>query len=150
LVRAIGELTNYDPQRSNDNVLPWLVGLARNEIRRALARQHSTNHRGPLWTRLDEDLRSSLTAMDYTLLDDDVLQRSETREMVNVTMSNLPNHYREVLESKYIERHSVREIADKRQTSEKAIESLLSRARQAFRDTFLALTRSLPSETNLS
>jgi len=150
LVRAIGDLASYEPQRASDNVLPWLIGLARNEIRRALARRPATNNRGPLWTRLDEDLRSSLSAMDCTLLDDDVLQRSETREMVNVTMSNLPHHYREVLESKYVERHSVREIAAERQTSEKAIESLLSRARQAFRDTFLALSRSLPSETNQS
>jgi RNA polymerase sigma-70 factor (ECF subfamily) len=150
LVRAIGDLANYEPRRGNDNILPWLIGLARNEIRRALSRQTATNHQGPLWTRLDEDLRNSLSAIDCTLLDEDVLQRSETREMVNVTMSNLPHHYREVLESKYVERHSVREMAAQRQTSEKAVESLLSRARQAFRDTFLALSRSLPSETNQS
>ena len=40
----------------------------------------------------------------------------------------------------------VREIAQERVTSEKAIESLLARARQAFRETFLALARNLHTE----
>jgi RNA polymerase sigma-70 factor (ECF subfamily) len=150
LVRAMAELANYEPQRSDNNVLPWLTGLARNEIRRALARHSATNNLAPLWTRLDEDLRNTLISMESSVLDDASLQREETREMVIVTMSNLPDHYREVLESKYVLRRSVREIASQRQTSEKAIESLLSRARQAFRDTFLALMRSLPSESNQS
>ena len=66
--------------------------------------------------------------------------------MVNATMSQLPQHYREAVEAKYVLRRSVREIASERSTSEKAVESLLTRARQAFRETFLALARSLNSE----
>jgi DNA-directed RNA polymerase specialized sigma24 family protein len=58
----------------------------------------------------------------------------------------LPQHYREALEAKYVSRRSVREIAAASSASEKSIESLLTRARQAFRETFLALARNLNTE----
>ena len=148
LVRAIADLSNYEPQRSGNNLFPWLTGLARNEIRRALSREPETASLETLWARMDEDLRNILGRPESTLLDDEVLQRDETHEMVNVTMSQLPPHYRETLEAKYVSRRSVREIAAQRETSEKAVESLLSRARQAFRETFLALTRNLNRETS--
>ena len=61
-------------------------------------------------------------------------------------MSQLPQHYREALEAKYVLRQSVREIATDRSTTEKAVESLLTRARQAFRESFLALARNLNTE----
>src|SRR5262249_3017910 len=32
LVRALRQLEDYDPVRGKDNILPWLTGLARNEI----------------------------------------------------------------------------------------------------------------------
>ena len=53
---------------------------------------------------------------------------------------------REALEAKYVDHHSVREIAANRATSDKAVESLLTRAREAFRRTFLALAQSLNTE----
>ena len=56
--------------------------------------------------------------------------------------------YREALEAKYVSRRSIREIAAQRSSSEKAVESLLSRARQAFRETFAAMTRNLNTETS--
>jgi RNA polymerase sigma factor (sigma-70 family) len=72
-------------------------------------------------------------------LEDGLLGREETREMVNVTMSQLPPHYRQALEAKYVLGRSVREIAEALKTTEKAIESQLTRAREAFRVTFRAL-----------
>ena len=70
-----------------------------------------------------------------------LLQREETRDLVNATMAQLPDHYRESLEEKYVEGRSQREMAERRQMTEKALESQLSRAREAFRATFLALSR---------
>ena len=61
-------------------------------------------------------------------------------------MSQLPSHYREALEAKYVSGQSVRTIAQTLSMSEKAVESQLTRARKAFRATFLAMARSLNSE----
>ena len=68
------------------------------------------------------------------------------RDLVNATMSQLPDHYREMLEGKYVHGKSQREMAEASQQSEKAIESQLMRARKAFRATFLALSGRLQPE----
>ena len=146
ILRAIAELPNYNPERSANDVFPWLAGLARNEIRRALSHEPATGSLETLWARVDEDLRTIFRGLESSPLADDVLVREETRAMVNATMSQLPQHYREALEAKYISQRSVREIAAARSASEKSIESLLTRARQAFRETFLTLARNLNTE----
>ena len=110
----------------------------------------STTSLESLWARMDEELRDIFARLESDPLADDVLERKETREMVNATMSQLPPHYREALEAKYIDRQSVRDIATARRTSEKAVESLLTRSRQAFRESFLALARSLNTEFPLA
>lgn len=146
LVQSIRKLSQYDPARSGNSIFPWITGLARNEIQRVLAREKSTTSLESLWSRMDEELRDIFARLESERLADDVLEREETREMVNATMSQLPPHYREALEAKYIARQSVRDIAAARSTSEKAVESLLTRSRQAFRESFLALARSLNTE----
>lgn len=146
LVQAIRKLLQYDPARSGGRIAPWLTGLARNVIQRVLARERATTSLESLWARMDEELREIFARLESEPLADDMLVREETREMVNATMSQLPPHYREALEAKYVDRRSVRDIAVARSTSEKAVESLLSRSRQAFRETFLALARSLNTE----
>ncbi len=146
VVRAIAELPRYDPSRSSNQVFPWLTGLARNEIRRVLSGTSATTSLEAIWTRMDDQLRAIFHRLESEPLTEDVLEREETREMVNATMSQLPLHYREALEAKYVHRQSIREIATQSATSDKAIESLLTRARQAFRKTFLALAQSLNTE----
>lgn len=146
LVRAISELRHYDPARGQNQIFPWLTGLARNEIHRALVREKPTASMESLWTRLDQELRGVYARLESAPLAEVVLAREETRELVNATMSQLPPHYREALEAKYVRGHSVRDMAEHWQTSEKAVESQLSRARSAFREVFLALTRNLDTE----
>jgi RNA polymerase sigma-70 factor (ECF subfamily) len=146
LVRAIRELDRYDPARAGDNVFPWLTGLARNEIHRALARERAAVSLETLWHRVDQELLPLFEKLDSEPLAEDVLVREETRTLVNVALSQLPPHYREALEAKYVNGQSVRDLAAFRNTTEKAVESQLTRARQAFRATFLALSRNLRTE----
>jgi RNA polymerase sigma-70 factor (ECF subfamily) len=146
LVRALGDLSHYDPRRCGDNIFPWLTGLARNEIRRVLAREKHGTSLDLLWARVDRELAAVYERIEAEPFDDAVLQREETRELVNVTMSQIPPHYREALEAKYVKGHSVRDLATLWRQTEKAVESLLTRARKAFRATFLALNKTL--ETN--
>jgi RNA polymerase sigma factor (sigma-70 family) len=146
LLRALRDLTNYDPSRAGNNVFPWLSGLARNEIQRTLAKEGNARSLEALWERMDKELLAVYAQLDAQPFADEVLQREETREMVNATMSQLPPHYRETLEAKYLEGKSVRAIALAQRTTEKAVESQLTRARNAFRATFLALARNLTPE----
>jgi RNA polymerase sigma-70 factor (ECF subfamily) len=146
LVRALRDLEHYDPPRANNNIFPWVTGLARNEIHRVLNRERAAVSLEALWAKMDGELLSLYARLDSEPFADEVLLREETRELVNATMSQLPEHYREALEAKYVTGKSVRDLAVRWRTTEKAVESQLTRARKAFRATFLALTRNLEPE----
>jgi RNA polymerase sigma-70 factor (ECF subfamily) len=143
LVRAIRNLAQYEPVRAGDNIFPWLTGLARNEISRVLSRHKSAVSLEAMWANMDRELLAIYSKLDLEPFGDELLQRQETRDLVNTTMSQLPPHYRDVLEAKYVTGRTVRDLAALWSISEKAVESLLTRARQAFRETFLALTRNI-------
>ncbi|HEX5273588.1 MAG TPA: sigma-70 family RNA polymerase sigma factor [Gemmataceae bacterium] len=146
LVRALRDLSHYDPPRANNNIFPWVTGLARNEIHRVLNRERAGVSLETLWAKMDGELLSLYARLDSEPFADEVLLREETRELVNATMSQLPPHYREALEAKYVTGKSVRDLAELWRTTEKAVESQLTRARKAFRATFLALTRNLEAD----
>ena len=143
LLRALGQLERYDPERASHRIFPWLTGLARNEIQRVLNRATAAQSLELLWQRMDVDLLRIYQSLDDEPVSDELLARDETRELVNVTMSQLSPRQRASLVEKYVHGRSVRDIAGLMSLSEKAVESLLTRARSAFRATFLALARNL-------
>ena len=69
-----------------------------------------------------------------------MLQRDETRELVSMTLANLPDHYREILDAKYLDEHSLETIAASRGATIDSIKSLLRRSRAAFKHTFQTLS----------
>jgi RNA polymerase sigma-70 factor, ECF subfamily len=60
------------------------------------------------------------------------------RALLNGQLALLPEDERRLMEQKYISRESVRAIAEGAQTSEKAVESKLSRIRKKLKDAVLA------------
>ncbi len=67
------------------------------------------------------------------------LWRAQVHRLVEATLDSLPGRYAEVLEWKYIDGLSVREIAARLDLGAKAAESLLTRARDAFRDAIVEM-----------
>jgi RNA polymerase sigma-70 factor (ECF subfamily) len=61
------------------------------------------------------------------------------RQLIQATLDRLPARYGDVLEWKYVEGLTVAEIAAKLAVGPKAAESLLTRARVAFREAIVAL-----------
>ncbi|MCE9555692.1 MAG: sigma-70 family RNA polymerase sigma factor [Planctomycetes bacterium] len=149
LLTAIERIEQYEPSRSGNEIFGWLTGLARNEIQRVMTLRERTTSLNEMWLNMDRDLVEVFGRIDATTLGTDVLERDETRQMVNAAMSQLPTSYREALEAKYVNGDTVRDMATRWATSEKAVESRLTRAREAFRETFLALTRNLDVEAML-
>jgi RNA polymerase sigma-70 factor (ECF subfamily) len=146
LLRVLRDLERYEPDRSGGNLFPWLTGLARNEIQRVLGRERATTALQTLWERMDRELMAVFAKLESEPLSDELLQREETRELVNAAMAQLPPHYRQALEAKYVSGESTRTIAERWRMTEKATESLLSRARAAFRAAFKALCHNLEVE----
>ena len=134
---ALGRLSDFDPDRGE--MTTWLRMLSRNNIRSVL----STRRRGVelqmAWDRIDESLRAAFEKIDSAPLPDDVVERRETRELVEMTLANLPPQYRDVLEAKYFENLSLEAIAGRRATSIDGVKSMLRRARESFRECFTAM-----------
>jgi RNA polymerase sigma factor (sigma-70 family) len=61
-------------------------------------------------------------------------QRLERRIQIREIMDELPDRHRLVLEWKYLDKLAVREIATRLDLTEKAVESILFRARREFRE----------------
>lgn len=71
---------------------------------------------------------------DTSILPEDVLEQVEQISVVRAAILLLPDDRREALMGKYIEGLSVDAIALRMEKTAKAVESLLSRAREQMRD----------------
>jgi RNA polymerase sigma-70 factor (ECF subfamily) len=113
---AARRLASFDPARAR--FAAWVGGIAANvataHVRKAL--KHRT---------------ASLAAVP-----EPAGAEPADGERVAVALATLPEHYEAVLRAKYFDRLSVAAIATQRRESEKATESLLARARQAFREAY--------------
>lgn len=120
---AVRRIRHFDPEEGC--FLAWLCGIAANILR---------NHR-----RLRERraVRLAALAVQRSNADDDAeVDQREQAELVSWTLAALPDHYEAVLRAKYLDQQSVAQIAVARRETVKATESLLTRARQSFRDLY--------------
>ena len=65
-----------------------------------------------------------------------MLLGKEQANRVHMTLDGIPDHYARALEWNYLDRLPVQEIASRMGVQSKAAESLLTRAREAFRKTY--------------
>jgi len=128
LCRAVRKLATY---RGEASLLTWLCTICRHEIHDWFERQR----RVPPMVDLVEDLPEVRAALDSV----SAIEKQETARLVQVVLDRLPSRYGDALEWKYIEGLSVAEIAQRLGVATKAAESLLARARAAFRDGFNAV-----------
>lgn len=137
LCAAISRLKTY---RGEATLFTWLCTFCRHEISAHYRRLGRT----PLPVGLPEDspeIRAALESLAATLDEgpETQLRRAELARLVQVTLDLLPRWYGDALEWKYIHDLSVKDIAARLKLGPKAAESLLTRARQAFREGFAAL-----------
>lgn len=135
--KAIEKLDSY---RGEAALFTWLCSICRFEIsghfkreQRSLPQADLLETRGAL-----REVLESLPALDDP---ENELLRREVVRRVHEAVDHLPPHYAQVLEWKYSDGLAVREMAELLGMTPKAVESLLTRARLAFRDQFASLTR---------
>ena len=121
---AVRGRSSYDPSRGSPE--GWIFGIARNNIRLEMRRRAS---RGGV----DGDISSYLEAIDSKPLPDEVLEQKETAAVVQAALNRLESKEQAVLRAKYIEGLSAQEIARQMGITEKAVHSLLYRARISLR-----------------
>lgn len=122
-----------DSFRGESTLFTWLCGICRFQIHDLRRRERRRPRLVSAETGPDEPL-SELERLQSPEEDPaDSLERKERIARVHQTLDDLPPRYGRALEWKYIEGLPVRRIAELLEVGEKAAESLLTRARDAFR-----------------
>lgn len=116
----------------------WLCQICRNEMTSVFRerRMDSTND-----TPLENNpaVQAALASLSLDIGPEKSQSDDEVARFVRVTLEYLPTRYARALEMKYIQGCSVDEIGESLNISSKAAESILSRARDAFREGFRSL-----------
>lgn len=131
LMNAARRIETY---RGEATLLTWLIRICRSEIAKHYA---DRQRRGATVELFDDDvLRAMVESLEAPASDEPeaVARRSELINLVQVVLDQLPSRYARALELKYVEGFSSIEIAQRMQINDVATQSLLARARRAFRE----------------
>ena len=143
LIAAVRNLRSW---RGEATLFTWLCTICRREIS-AWEKRTSRRVIVPL-AEDDPGVRAALESIGAAAEAPDAgLARADTGRIVQLVLDHLPPRYSRVLEWKYLEDLSVDDIAARLQCTPKATESLLTRARDAFRDAF-ATVQAAANEVN--
>lgn len=134
--KALARLSTY---RGEAPLFTWLCSCCRNEIRMHFRQQG----RLPRVVGIEDGTPEVGLASGHEPGEhpEGALARKEEAHLVHAALDLLPPHYARALEWKYVDRVPVKEIAVRLRLGAKAAESLLTRARQAFREGYDRLNR---------
>lgn len=141
LTRAVQKLASY---RAEATLYTWLCAICRNETSEWLRRQGRYREH----ILLTEDYPEVRAAVDSfasaePMRPEHNYRRVELLRLIGVALDSIPARYGDVLEWKYIEGYSVKEIAGRLDIGTEAAQSLLARARRAFADVYSSLAAGL-------
>jgi RNA polymerase sigma-70 factor (ECF subfamily) len=133
LIKAVRHLANY---RGEAALFTWLTEICRNE----LADQHRKAKRRPAHLSLDEPEAAhrweEMLRAPQSQEPVPTLQAAAERAEIMTVLDGLPANYAFVLEAKYGDGLSVATIALQLDLTEIAVQSMLARAREAFRQSW--------------
>lgn len=138
LCRALRKLRQY---RAEASLFTWLCQLCRHEIHDYIE-ANDRNARRLVSVDDDLDLRAALESLpaDIQHEPNELIRRNELQCLIQVVLDCLPVRYADALEWKYVEELGVDEIARRCNVTLHAAESLLARARRAFRNAWQEVT----------
>jgi len=144
--RAISRLASY---RGGSALMTWLCVICRTEIAGYFRKR---GRMGVEVELVDETLDAEVTIQNghkngLEKSPETAILEKESTSLVHVVLDLLPGHYAQVLEWKYLEGLSVKSMAERLEMTDKATESLLTRARKSFRRTHEELSSAAEHES---
>ncbi len=133
LCKAMRSLEGY---RGEASMFTWLCQICRSLL---ADRYQRLQREGRRFVAIEDDasVRAALESLDAPEDDPELaMRRSQLAGLVQSVLDRLPSHYGNALEWKYVEGLSVAAIGARLQLGTLAAQSLLQRARAAFRDGF--------------
>ena len=138
LLKGVQKLDSY---RGEASLFTWFCQIARHEFSDQLAKSRAQD-RTLVALENDPSVRATLESMQWATdaEPDAVLQRDQANDLVHAALDYLPQRYARLLEMKYVEDLPVEKIAKDMGVTAISVQSLLARARSAFREAHEALT----------
>jgi RNA polymerase sigma-70 factor (ECF subfamily) len=146
LSKAVRKLHTYKAEAA---LFTWLCSICRNETSDWLARQGRYREHIVLAEDFPE-VRAAVESFQAPeqMSPDRHYKRVEMLRLIQTALDSLPARYGDVLEWKYIEGHSIREISERMDIGTEATQSLLARAKRAFADVYRSLIEGLERTEN--
>jgi RNA polymerase sigma-70 factor (ECF subfamily) len=119
---AVRRIRRFNPEQGS--FADWLRGIAVKILSNLLRKRKR---------QAVQSLNGQLLAAKET---PDAAVAKDQAEQIAQALANLPERYEAALRAKYLDQQSVNQIAEAWHETPKAIESLLTRARQALREAF--------------
>jgi RNA polymerase sigma-70 factor (ECF subfamily) len=131
-------IERFDTYRGEAALYTWFCQVCRNTLidyQRAMNRET----RNVVLLEDQPNVRAILESFVAPVAEqpDQRAWQQDVRRLVQATVDTLPDHYSEILELKYVDGLSLQDIAEQLNVGTKAAESLLQRARRAFREAIL-------------
>ncbi len=132
MIKAMRKLSQY---RGEAALFTWTCQICRREIADHVRSARRASGKVVL-IEDSEEVRAALESIAAPPGDDPLRRcdRAEVGRMIQAVMDRLPGRYGDALEWKYIEGRSVEEIGERLGIGQTAAQSLLARARVAFRE----------------
>jgi RNA polymerase sigma-70 factor (ECF subfamily) len=132
LIKAMRKLGDF---RGEAALFTWVCQICRHQIADHVRAERRYSDKVILLEDSD-DVRAALESIEAPASDDPLRRcdRAELRRLIHAVLDRLPGRYGDALEWRYIEGHSVEEIGQRLGIGHTAAQSLLARARVAFRD----------------
>lgn len=146
LTRAVRKLHTF---RAEAALFTWLCAICRNEINDWLSRQGRYREHIVLIEDFPE-VQAAIDSFQAPLEDNPErhYQRTEALRLIQVALDRLPANYGNVLEWKYVEGHSIKEISARLNIGAEATQSLLARAKRAFADVYATMNEALNEQSS--
>jgi RNA polymerase sigma-70 factor, ECF subfamily len=136
LSKALQRLATY---RGEAQLFTWLCAICRSEIADWARKQARDASRFVLVEDFPE-VQAAVDSIESTDGDPErELQHAESVRLIQVALDRLPPRYGDALEWKYVEGYSAQEIATRLDLGVEAANSLLARAKRAFKEVYGAL-----------
>ena len=132
LIKAMRRLGDF---RGDAALFTWVCQICRHQIVDQVRAERRYSDKVILLEDSD-DVRAALESIEAPSTDDPLRRcdQAEVKRLIHAVLDRLPGRYGDALEWKYIEGHSVEEIGQRLGIGHTAAQSLLARARVAFRD----------------
>ena len=121
---AVRGRTTFNPEKGTFE--EWIFGIGRNNLRLEIRKRAAR-------PTVNGDIIEYLDLMDTEPLPDELLEKKETGDIVRTALGQLDDKEQTTLRAMYIEGLSAREIAGRLDLTEKAVHSILYRARNSLR-----------------